>query len=61
VHWYLKVAFFFITGIAFGIYFEAKISLKNVFRPLVEVTMYGFLISVIVYSLFSLNEFFQIV
>jgi hypothetical protein len=57
----LKVAFFFITGVAVGIYFEAKISLKNVLRPVVEVTLYGFLIAVVIYSLFAINSFLHIV
>jgi hypothetical protein len=57
----LKVAFFFITGVAVGIYFEAKISLKNVMRPVVEVTLYGFLIAVVIYSLFFINNLLQIV
>jgi hypothetical protein len=57
----LKIAFFFITGVAVGIYFEAKISLKNVMRPVVEVTLYGFLIAVVIYSLFFINNLLQIV
>jgi len=57
----LKIAFFFITGVAVGIYFEAKIKLKNIMKPVVEVALYGFLIAVVIYSLFAINSFLHIV
>jgi hypothetical protein len=38
------------------VYFQARLNLKDLMKPVIDVVMYGLLIGVAVYALFSFGE-----
>lgn len=53
VHWGIKVGFWLFLGITLGVYFEARLKLKDLSRGVMEVVLYGLFIAVAVYTMFS--------
>jgi hypothetical protein len=42
--------------VSLGVYFQARLNLKELMKPIIDVVLYGLLISVAVYALFSFGE-----
>ncbi len=63
IHDYLKLAFWFITGIIVGVYFEARLSFKNLVSPVLKYAITGFLLAVGILIMFYfatfVNKFLQ--
>ena len=63
IHDYLKLAFWFITGIIVGVYFEARLSFKNLVSPVLKYAVTGFLLAVGILIMFYfaifVNNFLQ--
>lgn len=57
IHDYLKLAFWFITGVIVGVYFEAKLSFKNLLSPVLKYGLYGFLGAVFIFIMFEFATF----
>lgn len=57
IHDYLKLAFWFITGVIVGVYFEAKLSFKNILSPVLTYAMYGFLGAIFIFVMFEFATF----
>lgn len=55
-HYGVKIGFWFLLGVSLGVYFQARIDLKELLRPVIDVLLYGLLIAVAVYALFTIGE-----
>lgn len=53
VHWGIKVGFWLLLGVTLGVYFEARLKLKDMSRGVMEVVLYGLFIGVAVYTMFA--------
>ena len=56
MHYGIKIGFWFFLGMTIGVYFQARLNLKDLMRPVINIVQYGLLISVTVYTLFSFGE-----
>jgi hypothetical protein len=55
-HYGVKIGFWFLLGVSLGVYFQARIDLKELLRPIIDVLLYGLLIAVAVWGLFTIGE-----
>lgn len=55
-HYGVKIGFWFLLGVTLGVYFQARMNLKQLMKPVIDVVLYGLLISVAVYALFVMGE-----
>lgn len=55
MHWGIKVGFWLLLGVTLGVYFEARLKLKDLSKGVMEVVLYGLFISVAVYTMFSVE------
>ena len=53
IHYGIKIGFWFLLGVTLGVYFQARLNLKDLMKPVIDVILYGLLIGVAVYTLFS--------
>jgi len=56
LHYGIKISFWFILGVTIGVYFQARLNLKELMKPVIDVVLYGLLIAVAVFALFSFGE-----
>ncbi len=52
----IKIGFWCLLGVTIGVYFQARLNLKERMRGLIEVVLYGLFIGVTVYTLFIVGE-----
>ncbi len=57
IHDYLKLAFWFVTGVIVGVYFEARLSFKNLVSPVLKYGIYGFLLAISIFVMFEFATF----
>ena len=55
VHWGIKVGFWLLLGVTLGVYFQARLKLKDLSKGLMEVLLYALFIAVAVYTMFSVE------
>jgi cell division protein FtsW (lipid II flippase) len=55
-HYGVKIGFWFLLGVTLGVYFQARMNLKELMRPVIDVVLYALLIAVAVYALFTIGE-----
>jgi len=53
VHWGIKVGFWLLLGVSLGVYFQARLKLKDLSKGVTEVVLYGLFIGVAVYTIFA--------
>lgn len=52
VHEYIKLAFWLVLGMIIGVFFEARISLREVFKPIAQKGVTGLIIAGSIYGIF---------
>lgn len=56
VHWGIKVSFWLLLGVTIGVYFQARLKLKDMMKGVIDVALYGLFIGVAVYTMFAVEE-----
>lgn len=57
IHGWIKIGFWFFLGVTLGVYFQARLNLKELMRPAIDILLYGLFIGVAVYTLSSVGDF----
>ena len=52
VHEYIKLAFWLLLGMIIGVFFEAKMTLREVFKPIAQKGVTGLIIAGSIYGIF---------
>lgn len=52
----IKIGFWWLLGVTIGVYFQARLNLKDRMRGVIEVVLYALFIGVTVYTLFVVGE-----
>lgn len=52
----IKIGFWWLLGVTLGVYFQARLNLKERMRGIIEVVLYGLFVGVTVYTLFFVGE-----
>jgi hypothetical protein len=55
----IKIGFWWLLGVTIGVYFQARLNLREKTSRLIEVLLYGLFIGVTVYTLFVTGELVQ--
>ena len=53
----IKIGFWWLLGVTIGVYFQARLNLREKMSQVVDVLLYGLFIGVVVYTLFIGGEF----
>lgn len=57
IHEYIKLALWLVFGVIVGVFFEAKIQLREIVKPITEKGIIGVVIAVSIYALFKFASF----
>jgi hypothetical protein len=52
----IKISFWWLLGVTIGVYFQARLNLKERMKGVIEVVLYGLFIGVTVYTLFTVGD-----
>ena len=55
----IKIGFWWLLGVTIGVYFQARLNLREKMSQVIEVILYGLFIGVTVYTLFVVGELVQ--
>lgn len=56
IHKVIKVGFWLLLGVTLGVYFQARLNLKEKAQAVIDVVLYGLFIGVAVYTLYSVEQ-----
>jgi cell division protein FtsW (lipid II flippase) len=56
VKWGIKVGFWLLLGVTIGVYFQARLKLKDLMKGVIDVALYALFIGVAVYTMFAVEE-----
>ena len=54
-----KIGFWWLLGVTIGVYFQARLNLREKMSQVIEVILYGLFVAVTVYTLFVVGELVQ--
>ena len=55
----IKIGFWCLLGVTIGVYFQARLNLREKMSQVIEVLLYGLFVGVTVYTLFVVGELVQ--
>lgn len=55
----IKIGFWWLLGVTIGVYFQARLNLREKMSQVIEVLLYGLFVGVTVYTLFVVGELVQ--
>ena len=59
IHGWIKIGFWFFLGVTIGVYFQARVNLKELMQPVIDILLYGLFIGVVVYTLSVVGDFVE--
>ena len=59
IHGWIKIGFWFFLGVTIGVYFQARVNLKELMQPANDILLYGLFIGVVVYTLSVVGDFVE--
>jgi len=55
----IKIGFWWLLGVTIGVYFQARLNLREKMSQVIEVLLYGLFVGVTVYTLFEVGDLVQ--
>ena len=59
IHGWIKIGFWFFLGVTIGVYFQARVNLKELMQPVIDILLYGLFIGVVGYTLSVVGDFVE--